>query len=80
MAKTAVRIGRGQDNDLSLKNDSVSRHHAEILNKRDGSFSITDLDSGNRVYVNGEEITQASLQVGDVVEVGEVTFTFDLEA
>ncbi|WP_227021192.1 FHA domain-containing protein [Oceaniferula marina] len=80
IAKTAVRIGRGQDNDLSLKNDSVSRHHAEILNKRDGSFSITDLDSGNRVYVNGEEITQASLQVGDVVEVGEVTFTFDLEA
>lgn len=76
ISKTAVRIGRGSDNDLSLNNDSVSRHHAEILCKRDGSFAITDLDSGNGVYVNGQEITQTALQSGDKVEIGEVTFTF----
>lgn len=78
--KTAVRIGRGSDNDLSFNNDSVSRHHAEILSKRDGSYSITDLDSGNGVYVNGQEITQSALQPGDRVEVGEVVFVFNIES
>lgn len=76
ISKTAVRIGRGSDNDLSLNNDSVSRHHAEILCKRDGTFAITDLDSGNGVYVNGQEITQTSIKAGDRVEIGEVAFTF----
>lgn len=76
ISKTAVRIGRGSDNDLTLKNDSVSRHHAEILCKRDGSFVITDLDSGNGVFVNDEEVTQKEIQSGDKIEIGEVTFTF----
>jgi hypothetical protein len=76
ISKTAVRIGRGSDNDLTFKNDSVSRHHAEILCKRDGKFIITDLDSGNGVLVNGAEVTQQELRPGDAVEVGEVCFTF----
>jgi len=76
ISKTAVRIGRGSDNDLTFKNDSVSRHHAEILCKRDGKFIITDLDSGNGVLVNGVAVTQYELRPGDSVEVGEVCFTF----
>jgi len=76
ISKTAVRIGRGSDNDLSLKNDSVSRHHAEILCKRDGSFVITDLDSGNGIFVNDEEVSQKVILTGDKIEIGEVTFTF----
>lgn len=78
--KKAIRIGRGSDNDLSLNNDSVSRHHAEILSKRDGSFAITDLDSGNGVFVNNQGITQSALQAGDRVEIGEVTFVFHVES
>lgn len=80
VSKTAVRIGRGSDNDLSFNNDSVSRHHAEILSKRDGTYSITDLDSGNGVFVNGQEITQSALQSGDKVEIGEVVFVFNTES
>lgn len=78
ISKTAVRIGRGSDNDLSLNNDSVSRHHAEILCKRDGTFSISDLDSGNGVLVNGVEINQSAILPGDMIEVGEVRFTFNV--
>lgn len=74
--KNAVRIGRGQDNDLTINNDSVSRHHAELLCKRDGTFSITDLDSGNKVHLNGEEVSQSDIVAGDSVEIGEVMFTF----
>jgi len=80
ISKTAVRIGRGSDNDLSFNNDSVSRHHAEILSKRDGSFSITDLDSGNGVFINDQEISQSALQSGDRVEIGEVAFVFQIQS
>ena len=80
ISKAAVRIGRGGDNDLIFKNDSVSRHHAEILCKRDGKFVITDLDSGNGVLVNGRAVAQQELHSGDSIEVGEVCFTFSKQS
>jgi len=40
MSKTAIRIGRGKDNDICLSNDSISTHHAEIHRVRDGSFIL----------------------------------------
>ena len=76
--KTASRIGRRQDNDIVFSNDSVSGHHAEIHMARDGSFTITDLSSGNGVLINGKKVTQSSLRDGDVVELGEVGFRFSL--
>ena len=76
IAQSAVRIGRGDENDLTLKNNSVSRHHADLLKKPDGSFMITDLDSGNGVLVNGKETTQAIIYSGDQIEIGEIVFTF----
>lgn len=78
ISSTAVRLGRGKDNDLSFDNDSASRHHAEILHKRTGEYLITDLDSGNGVYVNGDKITQSELRNNDTVEVGEISFVFQL--
>lgn len=76
MEATALRIGRGADNDLTLRNDSISRHHAEIHRARDGSFSITDLGAGNGVLVNGRKVERATLQHEDVIELGEVRLRF----
>ena len=78
LSQTASRIGRRQDNDIVFSNDSVSGHHAEIHMGRDGSFAITDLNSGNGVLVNGKKVTQSSLRDGDIVELGEVGFRFSL--
>jgi hypothetical protein len=78
LTKSAVRIGRKSDNDIVFANDSVSGHHAEIHQKRDGSFSITDLQSGNGVTVNGKRVTQSGLRNGDEIELGEVRFRFTL--
>ncbi len=75
---TALRIGRHRDNDLALDDPSVSRHHAEIHRKRDGSFTITDLDSLNGVFVNDRQVKSASLAEGDLVEVGDVQLRFTL--
>jgi len=78
LSKTATRIGRRSDNDLVFSNTSISGHHAEIHMSRDGAFSITDLGSGNGVFVNGERVQQCGLRDGDIIELGEVRFRFSL--
>jgi len=80
VTKTANRIGRRKDNDIIFTNDSVSGHHAELHMSREGSFSITDLGSGNGVVVNGKKVAQSPLRDGDIVDLGEVVFRFTLEA
>lgn len=70
------RLGRAPDNDLCFNNDSVSAHHAELYQHRDGTFVIADLSSTNGVWVNGERITTENLRSGDVVELGEVRLRF----
>ena len=74
--KTAIRIGRGRDNDVILQNDSISTHHAEIHRRREGDFYIVDLSSTNGVYVNDKEITQTEIKHGDMIELGEVRLHF----
>jgi predicted component of type VI protein secretion system len=76
MRTTALRVGRGKDNDLALKNDSVSRHHAEIHRTREGVFTITELKAGNGVLVNGTPVEKATLRSEDVIELGEVRIRF----
>lgn len=76
MTTTALRVGRGKDNDLTLGNDSVSRHHAEISRTRDGIFTITELNAGNGVLVNGQQVEKATLQHEDIIELGEVRLRF----
>jgi hypothetical protein len=78
ITKTASRIGRRADNDIVFSNDSVSGHHAELHMGRDGTFTITDLGSGNGVLVNGSRVTQSPLRDGDAVELGEVRFRFSI--
>ncbi|HVW29466.1 MAG TPA: sigma 54-interacting transcriptional regulator [Polyangiaceae bacterium] len=65
-----VRIGRGDDNDIVLEGEQVSRHHAEIREEADG-WTVLDLLSLNHVYVNGREVTKASLEPGTIVRFGE---------
>jgi pSer/pThr/pTyr-binding forkhead associated (FHA) protein len=47
------------DNDLVVDDTSVSRHHAEIRRRRDGSFEVLDLNSMNGVFVNGKKIRES---------------------
>lgn len=75
--KTAIRIGRGSDNDIRLMNDSISMHHAEIHRRREGDFYIVDLASTNGVYVNEEKTHQGELKHNDIVELGEVRLRFE---
>jgi SARP family transcriptional regulator, regulator of embCAB operon len=74
----ATRIGRLSDNDITLNDAHVSRHHAIIVDTG-ASFLITDLGSANGVEVQRQRIrTSANLADGDHVRIGEHEFTFEI--
>ena len=73
--KKRVLIGRGDDCDVKLISDRVSRHHCEILYK-DGHFELRDLGSTNGTYVDGTRVTHAVLRNGAVINVPTQVFAF----
>jgi hypothetical protein len=75
-----LKIGRGQHNDFVLRNDSISGNHCVLDRNREGEWSITDLNSGNGVVVNGTLVKQAALRQGDTIELGELKMRFLLRA
>jgi serine phosphatase RsbU (regulator of sigma subunit) len=75
--KTAV-VGRGRGVDLSLRDPSVSRHHARIECTADGC-SIVDLDSANGTLLNGRPVqARLSLADGDRLSFGVIDAVFSL--
>ncbi len=69
-----VRIGRAADNDLVVDDLIVSRHHAELRSRPDGTYEIVDLGSHNGTYLNGLRVTAATVGPGDIVGIGHSDF------
>lgn len=69
-------IGRDESSDLQVRSGRVSRRHAVITREGD-NFCVEDLDSTNGTFLNGQRITEATLQSGDMLTVGDVEFTFN---
>jgi transcriptional regulator with GAF, ATPase, and Fis domain len=70
-----LTIGKAADNDLVLTDDTVSRHHCEIVRAPDG-LHVRDLDSTNGTKIDGTRIREAMVQPGSVLKVGEVEISF----
>jgi FHA domain len=68
-----TRVGRAPDCELHIGFQSVSRHHALLLNGPRGLI-IEDLNSTNGVIVNGRKVSRLRLKDGDVVTIGEIQF------
>jgi DNA-binding NtrC family response regulator len=66
-----LRIGKATDNDLVLSDDTVSRHHCELTRSSAG-INIRDLQSTNGTKVGGARVSEAIVQPGAVLKVGEV--------
>lgn len=66
-----ITIGRSPENDICIKDQQVSRHHCQIIQHDDGSFSIIDFGTTNGTFVNGVRINgQVALNKTDQVRVG----------
>lgn len=77
---SVTRIGRLSDNDIVIDDDTVSRHHAVIVDTGN-SFVITDLGSANGVDVGDQPIrTSATLADGDRICISGHEFTFEIDA
>jgi len=64
-------LGRSKDNDITILDDSISRHHAEIFFE-DGLFSITDLNSKNGSLINNIPLNNSILRHDDCLQLGNV--------
>jgi pSer/pThr/pTyr-binding forkhead associated (FHA) protein len=71
----ALVVGRGQQCQIAIDDDTVSSAHARLqLNAQTQRVAITDLDSSNGTFLNGSRITSAQAQIGDVVRFGTAEF------
>jgi adenylate cyclase len=68
-------IGRASENEVVLKDFSVSRHHAR-LEKRGDVWWVVDLGSTNGVKINTRYVTDAMLSDGDELQIGNFTLSF----
>lgn len=70
--ETEISIGREEGNSIQLLTDGVSRYHAQICKKNNGSWFICDLDSTNGVKLDGINIVgEQVLTPGSTLTIGE---------
>jgi predicted component of type VI protein secretion system len=70
-------IGRHSAADIRLHLPDVSRRHCRFLFS-DGHWQVFDLHSLNGLFVNEEQVKQATLRDQDVIRIGSYTFSVDL--
>ena len=76
-AKGRVVIGRSEDADITIKDNVVSRRHAQITHEGDNYF-IRDLNSTNGVFVNGKRIrSRTQITANDEIRIGLSIFRID---
>jgi two-component system cell cycle response regulator len=83
LERETLTIGRGQENLITLDNDSVSRRHCRI-ERRGGGWYVVDLESTNGTYVNDEPVRDYHLRRGDQIKIGDTILKYlsgsDVEA
>ncbi len=70
-----VGLGRDVVNTISLHDTEISRCHAQVKSEQ-GKYVLTDLNSSNGTYVNGESIRSRELKNGDQIQVGRTVLLF----
>ncbi|PIT04469.1 hypothetical protein TSA1_29705 [Bradyrhizobium nitroreducens] len=67
---SSISIGRGQDNDLIIKDDYVSKYHC-IAEVHDDYIEVTDLAAHNAIKFNGVKARKGILRINDTMTVGQ---------
>lgn len=69
-------LGRAEGNNIVVDDLRASRRHCELF--FDGNdFILTDLQSSNGTFLNGEQVTSTRLQDGDVIEIGHHAYVYN---
>ena len=84
LERAEVVIGRALETDVRINDAKISRRHAALTAVADEgarrvNYFITDLNSTNGTYLNGQKINRSEpLQNGDKIAVGENILRFEL--
>lgn len=70
-------IGRRHDCDLCIPLMVVSRRHCQ-LSQNDEALKVRDLDSKGGTFLNGKRISEATVQAGDYITIGPLTFLLQI--
>ena len=68
-------IGRSKQSDIVIDFPTVSRSHGVLTRYDDGSWTISDADSKDGVFVNGKRTRIRALQPDDVISIGGLDMT-----
>jgi len=74
---TITVIGRRRECDIRIPLTTVSKKHCQ-LNFDNGSLKIRDLKSRNGTKVNGKKINEAKIKAGDSLNIGTLSFVFQI--
>ena len=69
-------VGRHPRADIFLDDVTVSRKHAIFVALPEGGFAVRDSGSLNGTYVNRQRVEQATLRLGDEVQIGKYRMTY----
>lgn len=72
-------VGRLEDNNFQIPAPSVSSHHCELL-LQGNDVVVKDLDSTNGTFINGEQVTEAKLPIGQSVRFGSIEARLEASA
>lgn len=75
MGEDRIAIGRSPDAGVFLDDVTVSRNHALLVTRNDGTY-IDDLGSLNGTYVNRSRIESKRLEDGDEIQVGKYKLSY----
>ncbi|WP_437185542.1 ATP-binding protein [Planctomicrobium sp. SH668] len=70
-----MHLGRGGQNEIRILDTEVSRKHA-LIEFNQGRWQLTDLNSSNGTYLNGQSVTTARVNAGDQIQIGRTVLVF----
>ncbi|MEZ4400334.1 MAG: sigma 54-interacting transcriptional regulator [Kofleriaceae bacterium] len=73
--KDEIRIGSMDDNDVVVRDETVSRYHCKIV-QEDSGYVLVDLSSTNGTFINKVRIREGYLKPGCTIGVGQSLLRF----
>ena len=76
ISSDVIRVGKAEENDLVVTDETVSRVHFEIVRDAKG-YLLRDMQSTNGTFLDGADIKEAYIRAGSVISAGasELKFT-----
>ena len=72
-----VSFGRGDEADVQIKDERMSRQHF-VVEPREEKFFARDLNSTNGTFINNNRITEVELQPNDRIRGGQTVLVFEM--